>query len=154
MRNQGGFPLQKVLEFRKHLEDLQAVKLGQVQAKKMEADAHLNRLRQSKEKTLETSTRELRARKQVDLRQLKISRDYLENLNGKIINQTREIMKLDEEIEKNRRELSAAMKERKTVEKLKERFLDRKRTEDKRREAQKTDEVAIRMNVMRGKQGA
>ncbi len=150
----GAFPLQKVLEFRKHLEDLQAIKLGKAQAEKIEADARLERLKRNKEDTLESAARELNRRKTLDLQQLKIQKDYLESLNGKIVEQTQEVFKLEEKVEKNRQELSEAMKERKTVEKLKERFLERQKTENKRRENQKTDEVAIRMNVMRAKKGA
>ena len=150
----GAFPLQKVLEFRKHLEDLQAIKLGRAQAEKIEADARLERLKRNKEDTLESAARELNRRKTLDLQQLKIQKDYLESLNGKIVEQTQEVFKLEEKVEKNRQELSEAMKERKTVEKLKERFLERQKTENKRRENQKTDEVAIRMNVMRAKKGA
>jgi len=149
----GAFPLQKVLEYRKHLEDLRAIELGKVQAEKNKADEELQELKSNKEDALEKSTKEISNSKILDLNQLKISKDYLENLNGKIINQVQKISSLEEEVEKNRQELSEAMKERKIVEKLKDRFKERKKAEINRHENQKIDEVAIRMKAAYGKKG-
>lgn len=148
------FPLQKVLEFRKHLEDMRAIELGKVQAEKIKANVRLNQLETHKEEALESTNKEVLSQKAVDLTQLKIRKDYLENLNGKIINQAQELEVLEEEVEKNREELSEAMKERKIVEKLKERFMKRKKAEDNRLENQKIDEVAVRMGSASRKNGA
>ena len=150
----GAFPLQKVLEFRKHLEDLRAIELGKVQAEKIKTNARLNQLEAHKEEALESTNNEVLSRTTVDLAQLKIRKDYLEDLNGKIVNQSQKLEVLEEEEEKNRQKLSEAMKERKIVEKLKERFTKRKKAEANRKENIKIDEVAIRMSSSaHGKKG-
>ena len=149
----GAFPLQKVLEFRKHLEDMQAIELVKVQNEKNKADDRLHRLKHHKQEALETTTREVLSSKTVDLTQLKIRKDYIENLNGKITHQVQKIVELEEQVEEKREKLGEAMKERKIVEKLKERFNERKKAEINRHENQKIDEVAIRMNSALGKKG-
>ena len=150
----GAFPLQKVLEFRKHLEDLRAIELGKVQAEKIQTNVRLNQLETHKEKALESANKEVVNQKNVDLTQLKIRKDYLEDLNGKIVDQSQKLEALETEEEKNRQKLSEAMKERKIVEKLKERFTKRKKAEANRQENIKIDEVAIRMsNSASGKKG-
>ena len=150
----GAFPLQKVLEYRKHLEDMRAIELGKTQAKHLKADKQLKKLRVHKEEMLEESSKEMDQSPKVDLTQLKIEKGYLENLNGQIINQTDKVHILKEEVEKDREELKGAMKERKMVEKLKDHFTERKKTEANRRENQKIDEVAIRLKTIPGNQGA
>ena len=61
----GAFPLQKVLEFRKHLEDLRAIELGKVQAEKIQTNARLNQLETHKEKALESANKEVVNQKNV-----------------------------------------------------------------------------------------
>ncbi len=149
----GAFPLQKVLEFRKHLEDMRAIELVKVQNEKNKANSRLLRLKNQKQEVIESTTAEVVNRKTVDLTQLKIRKDYIENLNGKITDQKHKIVQLTEQVEEERQKLGEAMKERKIVEKLKDRFTERKKAEIKRLENKKTDEVAIRMNVTLGKKG-
>ncbi len=148
----GAFPLQKVLEYRKHLENMRAVELGKKRAEHLKAEQELQTLHRQKEEMLEEASREISEHKEIDLVRLKVQKEYLENLNARIGKQKEDVRHLEKEVEKQREALNGAVKERKMVEKLKEKFTERVKAEVKHKEEIKIDEVAIRMKTT-GNQG-
>ncbi len=148
----GAFPLQKVLEYRKHLENMRAVELGKKRAEHLKAEQTLQALNRQKEEMLEEATREISEHKEIDLVRLKMQKEYLENLSERIGKQKADVRHLEKEVEKRREALNGAVKERKMVEKLKEKFTERVKAEAKHKEEIKIDEVAIRMKTA-GNQG-
>jgi flagellar FliJ protein len=148
----GAFPLQKVLEYRKHLENMRAVELGKKKAEHLKAEEELHALKQRKEEMLKEASKEISESPKINLVRLKVQKEYLESLSTRIGKQKEDVRHLEKEVEKRREALNGAVKERKMVEKLKEKFSERAKAEARHKEEIKIDEVAIRMKTA-GNQG-
>lgn len=139
------FPLQKVLDVRKHTEDRKAVELGLAQEVLMKKKDKLDLLRRNKESVLKD------VKLKISLGQLKIKSEYIEQINYMIQNQKTQVKKSNEKVAKKRNYLLEAVKDKKAVEILKDRHIENVRKTRKLAESKIENETAIRM-VMRTKE--
>lgn len=139
------FPLQKVLDVRKHTEDRKAVELGLAQETLMKKKDKLDLLRKNKESVLKD------VRLKISLGQLKIKSEYIEQVNYMIQNQKAQVKKSTKNVAKKRDYLLEAVKDKKAVEILKDRHIENVRKTRKLAESKIENETAIRM-VMRTKE--
>lgn len=139
------FPLQKVLDVRKHTEDRKAVELGLAQEVLMKKKDKLDLLRRNKESVLKD------VKLKISLGQLKIKSEYIEQINYMIQNQKAQVKKSNEKVAKKRDYLLEAVKDKKAVEILKGRHIENVRKTRKLAESKIENETAIRM-VMRTKE--
>lgn len=139
------FPLQKVLDVRKHTEDRKAVELGLAQETLMKKKDKLDLLRKNKESVLKD------VKLKISLGQLKIKSDYIEQINNMIQNQKAQVKKSTKNVAKKRDYLLEAVKDKKAVEILKDRHIENVRKTRKLAESKIENETAIRM-VMRTKE--
>ena len=137
------FPLQKVLEIRKHKEDQKAIELGQARHELFKEQQNLERLNRQKE-NLFASVDEQKIKK-MDVVNLQVTESYLVDLNEKIKSQKITIKNKQQLVDEKRQELLKVSQEKKIVEKLKERQWQAHK-KDVRKELNKMeDEVAIRV---------
>ncbi|HHJ53404.1 MAG TPA: flagellar export protein FliJ [Caldithrix abyssi] len=137
------FPLQKVLEIRKHKEDQKAIELGQARHELFKEQQNLERLNRQKE-NLFASVDEQKIKK-MDVVNLQVTESYLVDLNEKIKSQKITIKNKQQLVDEKRQELLKVSQEKKIVEKLKERQWQAHK-KDVRKELNKLeDEVAIRV---------
>ncbi len=148
------FRLKKVLQYRQHLEELRAMELSKTQAAKHSAENQLKNLTATKEQMLNEQNREMQQTTTMPLSSLRIHNDYLQHLQGRIGQQKETLKALSKEEEKHRIKLQEAVKDRKIVEKLEDRFKAQRKAYISRLEAQKIDEVAIRKSPQNGMTGA
>lgn len=116
------FRLQKVLEFKEHLEALGTLEMHKAKARQNEAEQVLGQLQHSKEQLLQQASEQLQQHTQIDLNELKIKLSYLDQLHNSIENQYKNIENLKSVVEQKRAELNNAVKERKILETLKDHF--------------------------------
>ncbi len=138
------FRLQKVLEFKEHLEALGTLEMHKAKAKQNEAEQVLGQLQQSKDRLLQQANEQMQQRTQIDLNELKIKLSYLDQLHNSIENQYKNIENLKSVVEQKRAELNNAVKERKILETLKGHFQTNQKHEIQKAEMEKIDEIAIR----------
>ncbi len=144
------FRLQKVLEFKKHLEVINTLELHQAQTNRQKAEQQLNILKQTKQKLLEETEDQLKQQNRLDLNDLKVHVNYLSQLHESIENLNKSIIELQKDVERKRNKLNESVKERKIIQTLKDQFQERKNHEIKRMENGMIDEIALR-NKVRGK---
>lgn len=138
------FRLQKVLEFKEHLEALGTLEMHKAKARQNEAEQVLGQLQHSKEQLLQQASEQLQQHTQIDLNELKIKLSYLDQLHNSIENQYKNIENLKSVVEQKRAELNNAVKERKILETLKDHFQANQKHDIQKAEMEKIDEIAIR----------
>jgi flagellar export protein FliJ len=139
------FRLQPVLKLRKHREEARkrelAVALGEENRRK-ELALRLARLRQEQ-------LQEVRRAQQagtLDIRSLIELKAYVGLLDRRIVEQLGLVAEAERETAARREVLVAAMKDRKALEVLERRHVERLRGEEARRETAELDEVGARMH--------
>ncbi len=137
------FPLQKVLEYRQKAEDLKAINLQKSKNILIEKQNQHNSLVQQKNQALDQD--KLEKSQQISIVALKISKDYISQISDNIDKKKEEIKISDKNVDKDRKILLKATKEKKIVENLRERkFVDY--TIENRRNVMKIEsEIALRM---------
>ena len=136
------FSLQKVLDLRKHKEDQLAIELGKRKAALNLETFRLQQLHMDKNDALHMKG--LTAKENLNLSSLIISQSYLEQLDNNIKRQYKIIEKKNEHVALGRHELTAAMKQKKAVEILRDRKLEEYKKEIRLIENKIIDEVAVR----------
>jgi flagellar FliJ protein len=138
------FSLQKVLDVRKHTEDQRSVELSRSRQKLKQEQERLEHLSTQKNSILSKDTYNA-SEIEVSLNDLKVTNNYIEQLNKDIHLQQDQVNRSNSEVETNRNELMNAMKDKKAVELLKERYTARY-NKMKNLEASKNEsEVALRI---------
>lgn len=138
------FRLQKVLEFKEHLETIGKLEMHKAQVNQAEAEQVLNQLQQTKDQLLHQAEDQLQNQTNIDLNELRIKLSYLDQLHNSIENQYKNIENLKSIVEQKRAELNNAVKERKIIETLKVHFQANQKQEIQKAEMEKIDEIAIR----------
>lgn len=130
------FPLQRVLDYRKQLEDQAAMALAEAQMAYDTQLARANGLRAALEAA------EAEAAKPHSAAEFWLHRSYKEGLSTDLARVENTVISLASEVNKRRREATARAKERKLLEKLKEKQKARHVHEDLHAEQQAYDEMA------------
>ncbi len=139
------FPLQKVLEFKKTIEDTQAIALKKSQLSLDKESGHLNNLTQKKDALLNVKEDDCINSENLSLNKLQISSDYVSQLNDKISSQVQVVEKSNEIVDKERDDLIEASKNKKIVEKLREHQLTDYKINNRKKETTEESEVALRV---------
>ena len=147
------FRLQKVLEFKKHLEVMGMLELHKAQSEKTEDENVLNNLVRSKDDLLHRAKDQFTEQKKIDLNDLKLHFSYLDQLQNSIEHQNKTIKNLKTVVEQKRTTLNSAVKERKIIQTLKDQFDMRRKQEIKKAENEQIDEIAVRKNLNMDEQG-
>jgi len=138
------FPLEKVLDYRKKIEHQKTEALSQSRKKKKELEKNLENIEDKKQIIINGNHKEL------TINQLSISTDYLTQINEDIEGEEHQINVAEKEIENRLGKLKSASKEKKAVEKLKERKFDEHKKNMKKLDRKKTDEIANRKSYKIG----
>jgi len=134
------FPLQKLLNLKKHREDEKAIELAQAQSKLNKEIYQLNIFEDTK-KTLFSGDDIL----SVNLSEMRSSNEYLIQINNQIEQQKNKIMLAKKEVNEKRAVLIKANQEKKSVELLKESQLKAYKKELNRATQIRDNEVASRI---------
>jgi len=140
------FPLEKILDYRKNIEDKKAEALYQSRTKKKDEEDILELIEEEKKSILKEDKRE----DSNTLNELTISSDYLNQLNNEIEKSENRIKDADKEVDKKLIDLKEASIEKKAVEKLREKKLMEHKTQLKKGERKQIDEIANRTHKIKG----
>ena len=140
------FPLEKILDYRKNIEDKKAEALYQSRTKKKDEEDILELIEEEKKNILKEDKRE----DSNTLNELTISSDYLNQLNNEIKKSENRIKDADKEVDKKLIDLKEASIEKKAVEKLREKKLIEHKTQLKKGERKQIDEIANRTHKIKG----
>jgi len=147
------FSLQKVLDLRKHEEDQRSVELTKAQQKLMNEEIRLKKLNQSKKEVLQKDSTESDSEVDISLTELKVTNQYIEQMNEEITLQKDQVKKSNKTVEKNRENLLSAVKNKKVVELLKERYSEKYRKIRNLEATKNESEIALRVS-MRNKENS
>lgn len=139
------FPLQKVLDVRKIVEDRRAVALKNSQSSLNREKKQLDNLAQKKHAQLKIDGNVCTDQVNISLNGLKVSVDYISQLNDKITSQIQVVEKSNEKMEEKRDVLIKASKEKKIVEKLREHQLTDYKIKNRKKESKEESEIALRV---------
>lgn len=132
------FKLEKILEYRRQVEDQAKLALVQARQLKEEQDALVERLRLD----LQTCLRELSAQKQLTQADLWLWSSYRERLIQDTNHAKAKLVQLETLVETRRRELVVKAMERKLLEKLRSKQADKHEHDAQRKEQNEFDETA------------
>lgn len=145
MAKQFRFPLEKVLDYKKNIEDLKVGELNRSREKKKTEEDKLKYIENQKEEILiENDSQE-----NMTINQLNITADYLFQLNDQLEKGTARVLDANTEVENKLDNLNEASKDKKAVEKLRDRKLSEHKMLEKKVERKKTDEIANRTDQIK-----
>ena len=147
MAKQFRFPLEKVLNYKKNIEDLKAGELNRSREKKTKEEEKLKSIEEKKQDILIEDG----SRGNMTLNQLNISTDYLLQLNDQIDKGEERVLDAGTEVENKLDHLNEASKDKKAVEKLRDRKLGEHKILEKKIERKKADEIANRSDLTKRK---
>ena len=136
------FNLQVLLDYRKRIEEGFQIELSLIQRELENARQAL--LSSQQEKTHYEEELAEREAREVNLQESILYRDYLRGIRKKIQEQRDRVASIKIEFDKKQEELLAAMKNRKVLEKVKEKHAKEFREELQKQERAFVDEVGIR----------
>jgi len=139
------FPLQKVLDYRQTVEDTKTLALQKSKADLQREEAKYGDLELRKNTVLENAQAEHQNTEHISVTNLQQSTDYIAQLNTQLKQQSDQVRKSHQEVEEIMEKLLSASRDRKIIEKLKEKFVTESRREFLKKEEQKEGEVAIRI---------
>ncbi len=142
------FPLEPVLCHRTNIEQGQAQEMAKLRVKFIEAERVLEELLGSEREAAAGLARD--EKNGVDFREISIYRNFLESVQPKIVNQKKAINELENVLEKKRQDLVHASKEKKVVEKLKEKGKLRFFTDMEKRIQKESDELTSMKHSNKG----
>ena len=145
MAKQFRFPLEKVLDYKKSIEDLKAGELNRSREKKKTEEDKLKYIEDKKEEILIEND----SQGNITINQLNITTDYLFQLNDQLEKGTARVLDANTEVENKLDNLNEASKDKKAVEKLRERKLSEHKILNKKVEIKKTDEIANRTDQIK-----
>ncbi len=137
------FSLQKVLDFRRNIETQQAVELSAARAELNLNKHKLQGLHQKKSGFLSSLDEN-----QTSLQNLKIQKSYLDQLSGEIRLQQENVARSDQTVKEKIEKLVEVSRDKKIVEKLRERHLEGHQKKVKQDEVKFQDEVAQRVKKL------
>jgi flagellar FliJ protein len=132
------FSLQKVLEYRQRLEEQAIRAFAEAQAQLMHEQAVLHKLLIEREECLRRSHR----RQHLSVELLAVEQTYLSALEERIEQQRQRVAEAEKVLEEKRQALIEAQRERKTLERLREKQYEEWRQEWLRTEQKALDELA------------
>ncbi len=135
------FPLQKLLNLKKHREDQKAIELGKAQAKRNK-EVYQQKIFKDMKKTLLSGDDSA----SVNLSLMRSSNEYLIQINNQIKLQKDKIKLAEKEVDEKRAVLVKANQEKKSVELLKENQQQDYKKEANRITQIRENEVALRIN--------
>jgi len=138
------FSLEKVLEIRQFQENKQAVKLHKSKKVLKSEEQKLDTLKDSKETTIKNQKNKTDKDYTININELRITKDYLNQLNKHIEQQNKKVLESDAAVKGELECLHEAVKDKKVVEKLKERYLDEFKKSKSQEENKQQDEIAVR----------
>jgi len=141
------FSLQKVLDVRKHTEDQRSIQLSKSQQELQKDQDKLNELNQNKLKALENDSFGSTSQIEISLMELKVTNQYIEQINKEIIMQKSQVKKSSKNVEKNRDELLDAVKDKKVVELLKDRYSEKYKKVKNLEASKNENEIALRLSL-------
>jgi len=147
MAKQFRFPLEKVLDYKKNIEDLKAGELNRSRKKKRKEEDKLKYIEDKKEGILIEND----SQGNMTINQLNIATDYLLQLNDQLEKGAARVLDADTEVDNKLDNLNEASKNKKAVEKLRERKLSEYKILKKKVERKKTDEIANRSDQIKRK---
>ena len=147
MAKQFRFPLEKVLNYKKNIEDLKAGELNRSREKKTKEEEKLKSIEEKKQDILIGDG----SRENMTLNQLNISTDYLLQLNDQIDKGEERVLDAGTEVENKLDHLNEASQDKKAVEKLRDRKLGEHKILEKKVERKKADEIANRSDLTKRK---
>ncbi len=139
------FPLNKVLNYRQNVEDTRGVILKKSMTVLEKEQEKLNNLVDLKNIILNEEIDEDQSNRTQTVAAFLQTIDYIIQLNEKIDSQSDNVNKSSMSVKKNRDELIQALKDRKSLEKLKEKYLLAYRKVIRKKELAKENEVAARI---------
>ena len=139
------FPLQKVLDVRQITEDKQAISLKNSQMSLNKEKEQLENLAQKKDAQLKVDEYDSVDDVNLSLNELQVTVDYISQLNNRITNQIQVVEKSNGKVEKERDVLIEASKEKKIVEKLRERQLTNYKDNYRKKGTKEESEIALRV---------
>ncbi len=131
------FSLQQVLEYRTQLEDQAKVRLGKAQAEHLAAQRRMEELQAlvlEQEQALYSAT--------LDMQERWLREHYVKGLRADIAHTSTVLMHLAKEVEAARAELVLKAKDRKVMDKFKEKQAERHAHEERLQEQRNYDEIA------------
>ncbi|MFQ6604291.1 MAG: flagellar export protein FliJ [Fidelibacterota bacterium] len=134
------FSLEKVLNVKSLREELLEIDLRKTKDELKEAQRRLSKLENVKDSALLHHAKPETTHSLFDLQ---VSAGYINGLNATIADQRKKTSASTVKVANKRRELLAAAKAKKVLEKLKEKYLERQAREAKKAEQKKQDEQAI-----------
>lgn len=138
------FSLKKVLKFQNDREDIKANDLKKVKNILRTEKRHLDNLLYEKDNHLGQTKNIIKDKDDISLEKLKASSEYLVQLNNKISSQDKKVKKSDNEVQKVRKDLMEISKNRKILEKLKEKQYQNYKDSNKKEERKIESEIALR----------
>ena len=146
------FPLEGVLRHRKHVEQEKQRDLARLQSDMRQAQEALRELTQTAQGNV-NDVRDNRLLGRLDLGFLAAHRRYIAAVQRKGVAMSQRMSLLQREIDQARAALAEAAKQRKIMEKLREKQKDRWTADLARKEAADVDEVSMRMAVWNAGKG-
>lgn len=135
------FKLQRVLEYRERREELLQQELAALMMALLKEQDELNRLISSYRKN--ENELKVKREKKIDLKEIDIYRKFLERMKEKIISQRNRVVHLSNLVSNKREELIEASKEKKVLERLKEKDFGKYLLNLDRKERAFLDELAL-----------
>ncbi len=141
------FRLEQLLALRQRHEDEKTQQLAEAERRHREGQAHLARLRDDEARLVRRLTGERRGR--IDATDLQNAESYLARVAHEIGRQDEMVGALAAEVTRSRDELVAALKAKKTLDRLQRKHRERQEHEEKLAEGRATDELVMNRVVRR-----
>lgn len=138
--------VQAILNFRKKKEEARAIILKNSIASLVSEEEKLKEMENKKSSTFSLKENGDDDSVTLSINQLRVLTDYQTQLNAMILNQTGEVEKVFQKVERDRDDLIIAAKDKKAVEKLHDRRLVEELKFKRRKEEKIESEIAIRVN--------
>jgi flagellar export protein FliJ len=135
------FRLDPILSHKKRLEEIQQLRLARIREDHHRANSTLRDLEDNESKQLSSLAGEQTGA--VDTNAIQRRLAYIERIRGDRARQGQIVEQLEGQVEENRDHLVSILKDKKTLEQLKERERERTAEEARRRDANVTDEITM-----------
>lgn len=139
------FSLQKVLDVRKHTENQRSIELSRAQQEFRKEQERLQSLNENKTKVLNTDHFETTSPVEISLNSLKVTNNYIDQLNRDITRQQDQVSQTGQKVDDNREKLLSAVKDKKVVELLKDRYSEKFRKMKNLEASKNESEIALRI---------
>jgi flagellar FliJ protein len=139
------FSLQKVLDVRKHTENQRSIELSRAQQEFRKEQERLQSLNENKTKVLNTDHFETTSTVEISLNSLKVTNNYIDQLNRDITRQQDQVSQTGQKVDDNRDKLLSAVKDKKVVELLKDRYSEKFRKMKNLEASKNESEIALRI---------